>query len=251
MMVGRRLLGDDQLRRRCLEPDRIVLRPVLSGIVRQNNGPSGAGMGISIASLKKARHAGMKAGTGSKSEVRFHPGRILVSHRLFAVLSERQRRELVRTHLGGGWNESLRVKNERAVREGGHVLSECLINDKNGRRIMRLASLLHDVDRHLHLDHRSGWFPRTGGYCIPRPRARTRLSVGTVRARHLVSASGLVESEAIAVYASTEMVMPAYLPGTAPIATPDQIILVLGAFRGDVWMMDLDPHSTKVADNRR
>jgi Tol biopolymer transport system component len=40
-------------------------------------------------------------------------------------------------------------------------------------------------------------------------------------------------------YASTEMLMPAYLPGTAPIATPDQIILVLGDFRGDVWMMDL------------
>ena len=38
---------------------------------------------------------------------------------------------------------------------------------------------------------------------------------------------------------STEMLMPAYLPGTAPIATPDQIILVLGDFRGDVWLMDL------------
>jgi hypothetical protein len=35
------------------------------------------------------------------------------------------------------------------------------------------------------------------------------------------------------------MAMPAYRPGTAPIATPDQIIFVLGDFRGDVWMMDL------------
>jgi hypothetical protein len=35
------------------------------------------------------------------------------------------------------------------------------------------------------------------------------------------------------------MLMPAYLPGTAPIATPDQIIFVLGDFRGDVWLMDL------------
>ncbi len=42
-----------------------------------------------------------------------------------------------------------------------------------------------------------------------------------------------------AVYASHEMMMPAYLPGTAPVATPDQIILVLGDFRGDVWLMDL------------
>jgi hypothetical protein len=37
------------------------------------------------------------------------------------------------------------------------------------------------------------------------------------------------------------MLMPAYLPGTAAIATPDQIILVLGDFRGDVWLMELEP----------
>ncbi len=43
--------------------------------------------------------------------------------------------------------------------------------------------------------------------------------------------------------------MPAYLPGTAPIATPDQIILVLGDFRGDVWLMDLDPHSSRPVGN--
>jgi hypothetical protein len=43
----------------------------------------------------------------------------------------------------------------------------------------------------------------------------------------------------LAVYASTEMLMPVYLPGTAPIATPDQIVLVLGDFRGDVWLMEL------------
>jgi hypothetical protein len=29
------------------------------------------------------------------------------------------------------------------------------------------------------------------------------------------------------------------VPGTAPIATPDQIIFVLGDFRGDIWMMDI------------
>ena len=61
--------------------------------------------------------------------------------------------------------------------------------------------------------------------------------------RHFASVSGLVEGEPIAVYASIEMLMPAYLPGTAPIATPDQIILVLGDFRGDVWMMKLEPPS--------
>ena len=70
-----------------------------------------------------------------------------------------------------------------------------------------------------------------------------------VRARHFASASGLVEGEPMAVYASTEMLMPAYLSGTAPIATPDQIILVLGDFRGDIWLMELDPHSNKLAGN--
>jgi Tol biopolymer transport system component len=62
-----------------------------------------------------------------------------------------------------------------------------------------------------------------------------------VRARHCASPSGLAPGQSIEVYRSTEMLMPAYLPGTAPIATPDQIILVLGDFRGDVWIMDLDP----------
>jgi len=37
--------------------------------------------------------------------------------------------------------------------------------------------------------------------------------------------------------------MPAYVPGTTPVATPDQLILVLGDFRGDVWLMDLDAQS--------
>jgi Tol biopolymer transport system component len=70
-----------------------------------------------------------------------------------------------------------------------------------------------------------------------------------VRARHFASEAGLVKGEPIAVYASTEMLMPAYLPGTAPIATPDQIILVLGDLRGDVWLMDLDPHSSRPVGN--
>lgn len=71
------------------------------------------------------------------------------------------------------------------------------------------------------------------------PTGTNPLIRSAVRARHFASASGLVEGESIAVYASTEMLMPAYLPGTAPIATPDEIILVLGDFRGDVWLMEL------------
>jgi Tol biopolymer transport system component len=65
-----------------------------------------------------------------------------------------------------------------------------------------------------------------------------------VRARHFTS-NGLVDDEPIEVYALTDMMMPAYLQGTAPIATPDQIILVLGDFRGDLWLMDLDSDSKK------
>jgi Tol biopolymer transport system component len=71
------------------------------------------------------------------------------------------------------------------------------------------------------------------------PTGTNPLVRSAVRARHVAPESGLVEGESIAIYASTEMLMPAYLPGTAPIATPDQIILVLGDFRGDVWLMDL------------
>ena len=48
----------------------------------------------------------------------------------------------------------------------------------------------------------------------------------------------------MAAYASNEMVMPAYLPGTAPLATPDEIILVLDDFRGDIWLMEMAPDST-------
>jgi Tol biopolymer transport system component len=59
-----------------------------------------------------------------------------------------------------------------------------------------------------------------------------------IRGRRFAPESGAL-GERIEVYASTEMMMPAYLPGTAAIATPGQIIMVLGDFRGDIWLMDL------------
>jgi Tol biopolymer transport system component len=65
----------------------------------------------------------------------------------------------------------------------------------------------------------------------------------TVRGRRFIPERGALD-EPSTVYASSEMLMPAYLPGTAPIATPDQIILVLGDFRGDVWLMDLPSPSS-------
>jgi Tol biopolymer transport system component len=63
---------------------------------------------------------------------------------------------------------------------------------------------------------------------------------GVVQARRIDDA-GRPDGASIPVYASNEMRMPAFLNGTGPIATSDQIIFILGDFRGDVWMMDLDP----------
>ena len=79
------------------------------------------------------------------------------------------------------------------------------------------------------------------------PTGTNPLLRSAVRARHVASGSGLLEGEPIAVYTSTETLMPAYLPGTAAIATPDQIILVLGDYRGDIWLMELDPAPRKAA----
>jgi Tol biopolymer transport system component len=62
-----------------------------------------------------------------------------------------------------------------------------------------------------------------------------------IHARHFDTATGLREDDPLVAYASNEMVMPAYLPGTTPLATPDEIILVLGDFRGDIWWMELSP----------
>ena len=59
-----------------------------------------------------------------------------------------------------------------------------------------------------------------------------------VQGRRFVSETASFNAS-MPVYRLNELLMPAYLPGTAPIATPDQIILVLGDFRGDVWLMDL------------
>jgi hypothetical protein len=59
-----------------------------------------------------------------------------------------------------------------------------------------------------------------------------------VRGRRFAAATGEL-GESMMVYLLSELLVPAYLPGTAPLATPDQIVFVLGDFRGDVWLMDL------------
>jgi Tol biopolymer transport system component len=62
---------------------------------------------------------------------------------------------------------------------------------------------------------------------------------GAVRARRLDLTSGRPEGEAVEVLRLTEMLVPTLTAGTAPICAPDQIVFVLGDFRGDIWTMDL------------
>ena len=61
-----------------------------------------------------------------------------------------------------------------------------------------------------------------------------------VRARRFDAASGGPSGDAFTAVTLTEMVVPASMAGTAPVATHDRIVFVLGDFRGDVWMLDLD-----------
>jgi hypothetical protein len=65
-------------------------------------------------------------------ELRFHPGRVFASRRVVALLSSPQRKDLVRRHVSGDWDETHRAKNEEAVRDGGNILSAFFFNDSKG-----------------------------------------------------------------------------------------------------------------------
>ena len=60
-----------------------------------------------------------------------------------------------------------------------------------------------------------------------------------VLARGFDTTTGRVDDEATEVLTLREMIVPAMVTGTAPLVAPDQIILVLGDFRGDVWIRDV------------
>jgi Tol biopolymer transport system component len=64
-----------------------------------------------------------------------------------------------------------------------------------------------------------------------------------VRARRFDSTSGLPSGEAFTALALTEMIVPAAMAGTAPVAARDRLVFVLGDFRGDVWMMEISRDS--------
>jgi hypothetical protein len=52
-------------------------------------------------------------------------------------------------------------------------------------------------------------------------------------------ATGHITSDTTEVLPLGEMIVPALMTGTAPIVAPDQIVFVLGDFRGDVWIRDV------------
>ena len=60
-----------------------------------------------------------------------------------------------------------------------------------------------------------------------------------VLARSFDPSTGRVTSEATEVLTLREMIVPAMMTGTTPIVAPDQIIFVLGDYRGDVWIRDV------------
>jgi Tol biopolymer transport system component len=60
-----------------------------------------------------------------------------------------------------------------------------------------------------------------------------------VLARAFNPSTGRITSETTEVLTLREMIVPAMVPGTTPVVAPDQIIFVLGNFRGDVWIRDV------------
>jgi Tol biopolymer transport system component len=61
-----------------------------------------------------------------------------------------------------------------------------------------------------------------------------------IRARRFDDGIDPSSADELTVFESTEMVVPVGMSGTVPVATRDQMILVLGDFRGDVWMLRLE-----------
>ena len=60
-----------------------------------------------------------------------------------------------------------------------------------------------------------------------------------VFARGFDTSTGRVVNEATETLTLREMIVPAMMTGTVPVVAPDQIIFVLGDFRGDVWIRDI------------
>jgi Tol biopolymer transport system component len=62
-----------------------------------------------------------------------------------------------------------------------------------------------------------------------------------VVARAFDPRDGSVEAERIDVLMLSEMIVPAMISAAAPIIAGDQIVFLLGNYRGDIWTMNLQP----------
>ena len=60
-----------------------------------------------------------------------------------------------------------------------------------------------------------------------------------VVARSFDPGDGSVGTQPIDVLALSEMIVPAMISTAAPIVAGDQIVFLLGNYRGDIWIMDL------------
>src|SRR6185436_9361515 len=60
-----------------------------------------------------------------------------------------------------------------------------------------------------------------------------------VAARAFDPRDGRVGHEQIDVLSLSETIVPAMVTSAAPIVAGDQIVFLLGNYRGDIWMMDL------------
>ncbi len=60
-----------------------------------------------------------------------------------------------------------------------------------------------------------------------------------VAARTFDPGDGSVGSQPIEVLALSEMIVPAMISTAAPIVAGDQIVFLLGNYRGDIWIMDV------------
>jgi hypothetical protein len=60
-----------------------------------------------------------------------------------------------------------------------------------------------------------------------------------VAAQRFDPCTGRVDGEALTVLNLSETIVPAMVTAVAPIIAPDQIIFVLGNFKGDVWIRDI------------
>jgi Tol biopolymer transport system component len=60
-----------------------------------------------------------------------------------------------------------------------------------------------------------------------------------ILARGFDPSTGRISDESTQMLMLREKIVPAMVTGTAPIAGPDQIVFVLGDFRGDVWIRDV------------